>query len=47
VTLADARKRRDDASDALAAEDPGQLKREVKQKRALMDATTFETVARQ
>lgn len=48
VTLADARKRRDKAREALAAgEDPGQLKREAKLKRALMDATTFEAVARQ
>lgn len=48
VTLAEARKRRDKARDALAAgEDPGQLKREAKLKRALMDATTFEAVARQ
>ena len=48
VTLADARKRRDKARDALAAgEDPGQLKREAKLKRALMEATTFEAVARQ
>jgi len=48
VTLAEARKRRDKARDALAAgEDPGQLKREAKLKRALMDATTFESVARQ
>ena len=43
MTLADARKRRDDASDALAAEaPPGQVKREAKLKRALMGATTFE-----
>ncbi len=48
VTLADARKRHDKARDALAArEDPAQLKREAKLKRALMDATTFEDVARQ
>ena len=48
VSLADARKRRDKAREALAAgEDPGQLKREAKLKRALMDATTFEAVARQ
>jgi integrase len=48
VTLAEARKRRDKARDALAqGEDPAQLKREAKLKRALMDATTFEAVARQ
>ena len=48
VTLAEARKRRDKARDTLAAgEDPGQLKREAKLKQALMDATTFEAVARQ
>lgn len=48
VSLAEARKRRDKARDALAnGEDPGQLKREEKLKRALSDATTFEAVARQ
>ncbi len=48
VSLTDARKRRDKARDALAAcEDPGQLKREAKLTRALLDATTFEKVVRQ
>ncbi len=48
VTLADARKRRDEARDALAAgEDHGQVKREAKLTRALSDANTFEKVARQ
>ncbi len=48
VTLADARKQRDKAREALAAgEDPGQLKREAKLKRIINEATTFEAVARQ
>lgn len=48
VTLAEARKRRDKAREALSTgEDPAQLKREAKLKQALMDATTFEGVARQ
>ena len=48
VSLAAARKRRDQAREALASgEDPGQLKREAKLTRALQDATTFEKVARQ
>ncbi len=48
VTLAEARKRRDKARDALASgEDPSQLKREAKLTRVMLDATTFEKVARQ
>ena len=48
VALAEARKRRDKARDALAiGEDPAQIKREAKLTRAMQDATTFERVARQ
>ncbi|MBK1685191.1 tyrosine-type recombinase/integrase [Rhodoferax fermentans] len=48
VSLAQARKARDQARDALAAgEDPGQLKREAKLTKAVNDARTFEAVARQ
>ncbi|WP_374410814.1 tyrosine-type recombinase/integrase [Hydrogenophaga sp.] len=48
VSLAEARKRRDKAREALTAgEDPGQIKREAKLTRAVEDATTFEKVARQ
>ncbi len=48
VTLAQARKARDKARDALiAGDDPSQLKREAKLTRALRDAHTFEAVARE
>jgi len=48
VSLAEARKRRDKAREALASgEDPSQVKREEKLAKALLDATTFELVARQ
>jgi integrase len=48
VSLAQARKARDEAREALAkGDDPAQLKREAKQTRAINDATTFEAVARQ
>lgn len=48
VTLAEARKRRDKAREALAAgDDPGDLKRDAKLTRAMQEATTFEKVARQ
>lgn len=48
VALAEARKRRDKARDALTkGDDPAQLKREAKLMRVIGDATTFEKVARQ
>jgi integrase len=48
VSLAQARKARDDAREALAkGNDPAQLKREAKLTRAINDANTFELVARQ
>lgn len=48
VSLAQARKARDQAREALAAGgDPAQLKREAKLTRAINDANTFELVARQ
>ncbi len=48
VSLAQARKARDQARDALASgDDPAQLKREAKLSKAINDATTFEGVARQ
>jgi integrase len=48
VTLAQARKARDQAREALArGDDPAQIKREAKLSKAIADATTFEAVARQ
>lgn len=48
VSLADARKRRDKArSELTEGTDPGQVKRDAKLARAMLDATTFERVARQ
>jgi integrase len=48
VSLAQARKARDQAREALAkGDDPAQLKREAKLTRAINDANTFEAVARQ
>ena len=48
VSLAQARKARDQARDALAAgNDPAQIKRDAKLIRAMSDAKTFEKVARQ
>lgn len=48
VTLAQARKARDKAREALTAgDDPAQLKREAKLTRALREAHTFEAVARE
>ena len=48
VSLAQARKARELARDALAkGDDPAQLKRDAKLIRAMNDANTFETVARQ
>ncbi len=48
VSLAQARKARELARDALAkGDDPAQLKRDAKLIRAMSDANTFETVARQ
>lgn len=48
VSLADARKKRDKARSELAeGMDPGQIRREAKLTRTLLDATTFEKVARQ
>lgn len=48
VSLAEARKARDQAREALAkGDDPAQLKREAKLTRAINDANTFELVARQ
>jgi integrase len=48
VSLAQARKARDQARDALTAgDDPAQLKREAKLTKAAGDASTFEKVARQ
>lgn len=48
VSLAEARKRRDQARDALAAgDDPSQLRRDAKLAKAIGEATTFEAVARQ
>ena len=48
VTLAQARKARDQAREALArGDDPAQIKREAKLSKAINDATTFEAVARQ
>lgn len=48
VSLALARKARDQARDALArGDDPAQLKREGKLRKAINDARTFEAVARQ
>ena len=48
VSLAEARKKRDKArNDLVEGEDPGQTKRDAKLARALLDATTFEKVARQ
>ena len=48
VSLAQARKARDQAREALAAgNDPAQIKRDAKLIRAMSDANTFEKVARQ
>lgn len=48
VSLAEARKKRDKARNELVeGEDPAQTKRDAKLVRALLDATTFEKVARQ
>jgi integrase len=48
VSLAQARKARDQAREALAqGDDPAQLKREAKLTKAASDANTFEAVARQ
>lgn len=48
VTLAQARKARDQAREALArGDDPAQIKREAKLSKAINDANTFEAVARQ
>ncbi len=48
VSLAQARKARDDARESLAkGDDPSQIKREAKLTRAFNDANTFELVARQ
>lgn len=48
VSLAQARKARDQAREALTSgADPAQLKRDAKLIRAMSDANTFETVARQ
>lgn len=48
VSLAEARKKRDKArNDLVEGEDPSQTKRDAKLARALLDATTFERVARQ
>ena len=48
VSLAQARKARDQAREALAAgDDPAQLKREAKLTKAINNANTFEVVARQ
>ena len=48
VSLADARRKRDQARNRMAAgEDPGQVRREAKLSRAILDATTFEKVALQ
>ena len=48
VSLAEARKKRDKArNELLEGEDPGQNRRDAKLTRALLDATTFEKVARQ
>jgi integrase len=46
VSLADARRKRDQArSKLIEGMDPGQLKRDAKLTRAMLDATTFEKVA--
>ena len=48
VSLAEARKKRDKARNELVeGEDPAQTRRDAKLARALLDATTFEKVARQ
>jgi hypothetical protein len=48
VSLAEARRKRDQARNGMAAgEDPGQVRREAKLSRAILDATSFEKVALQ